>query len=135
MRAGEVGVDLGDRPALGTGQRERQAGVEALAPARRRPRGGCPTASRSIARLRITSTSCTRSSSSNASRRRARSLSAIDSGRWISCSAVAAVDQPEPAADGRRHRVGEPRGAHRSSAFSTQPAISHVLSWAFSLCG
>ena len=43
-----------------------------------------PTASRSIARLRITSTSCTRSSSSNASRRRAFSLSAIVSGRWMS---------------------------------------------------
>ena len=73
----------------------------------RRRRGGCRPRSRSIARLRSTSTSCTRSSSSKASRRRARSLSAIDSGRWISRSAAPRSIEPErgaarPPAPGRR---------------------------------
>ena len=94
-----------------------------------------PTASRSIARLRMTSASCTRSSSSNASRRRARCLSSIDSGRWMSCNAAPRSISPNRRRTGPGTGSAKPRGAHRSRAFSTHPASSHVAIWAFSLCG
>ena len=78
-----------------------------------------PTESRSIARLRITSTSCTRNSSSNASRRRACSFSWIVSGRWMPRSAV----QRSMSDSRRRTRSGtgsaRPRGRHFASASST----------------
>ena len=57
--------------------------------------------------MRITSTSCTRNSSSNASLRRAVSLSLIVSGRWIISNAIAAIDETEPAADVVGNRIGD----------------------------
>ena len=66
-----------------------------------------PRDSRSSARLRITSTVWTRSSSSNASRRRARDWSAIVSGRWISRSASLRVDEVVTRSHGVGDRVGE----------------------------
>ena len=94
-----------------------------------------PTDSRSIARLRMTRASCTRSSSSKASRRRACSLSAIDSGTWMSCSAAPRSISPSRRRTAAGTGSAKPLGAARSSAFSTQPASSHVVSWTFSLCG
>ena len=66
-----------------------------------------PRASCSSARLRITSTSCTRSSSSNASRRRAGSFSAHRLREVDRAERVAAPDQAESPADPVRHRVGD----------------------------
>ena len=92
--------------------------------------------SRSSMRLRITSIVCTRSSSSNASRRRACSFSAIVSGAWIDLQRRAAVDQAEAAPDRLRHRVGD---AARRSTCATRPRPSRrsptSISCAFSLCG
>ena len=83
----------------------------------------------------MTSASWTRSSSSNANRRRACSFSAIESGPWIFHSADCRSIMPSRRRTGAGTGSARPRGAHRSSAFSTQPAISHVDSWAFSLWG
>ncbi len=69
-----------------------------------------PTASRSIARLRITSASCTRNSSSNASRRRARSFSAIDSGRWMLYSACSRSIKPSRRRTATGTGSARPRG-------------------------
>ena len=128
--AGEVGLDLGDHPSLRAGERVRQRVVEAPHQLAVDACDGCLATSRSSSRLRSTSTSCTRSSSSNASRRRAvlllaRSTPAGGSPR----SAVAAIDEAEPLAHRRGHRVGDAALARSgASASSTQPAISQVSS-------
>ena len=136
VRPGEVVLDLADRPPLRAGELVRQ----------RRRAGGRSSSpstvwriafdSRSSGRLRITSVVCTRSSSSKASRRRACSFSRDRLGAVDRPERVAAVDQAEaasasPRAAGRRCRAPQ----HLRSASSTQPAISHVISAAFSLCG
>ena len=105
VRAGEVGGDLADRPLLRAGERERQRarGSGARAGRRRRPScAGCPSRSRSSARLRSTSASWTRSSSSNTSRRRAWSRSLERLGRVDAAERPGAVDQVEPVEHGRR---------------------------------
>ena len=106
VRPGEVGADLVDRPAAA----RRSAGTAAPRGSgrrvHRRPCGGCPRESVPV-RLRITSTICTRRSSSNASRRRACSFSA-SSPAGGSPRAPLPIDQPEAAststAPGRRCR-------------------------------
>ena len=94
-----------------------------------------PTDSRSIARLRITSASWTRSNSSKASRRRAWSFSRNDSGAWICHRARSRSINPSRRRTAPGTGSQKPLGRERSSAFSTQPASSHVVICAFSLCG
>ena len=105
-----------------------RAAVQPLGRARRRPSWRMPRDSRSSARLRSTSTVWTRSSSSNASRRRACSLSRDRLGQVDAVERRRAVDAARSAgARRRRERVGDaPRAAACASASSTQPAISHV---------
>ena len=135
VRRGEVGVDLGDHPALGVRQREAQRGVEAARPARRRPRGGCR-------RSPAPSPACaSRAPAARAAARRTPAAAGPAPCRRSTpaggCRAAPAPGRSGRAAGGRPPAPGRPgpRCDARSNAFSTQPAISHVLIWAFSLCG
>ena len=92
-----------------------------------------PRESRSKARLRPTSTSCTRNNSSNANRRRASSFSAMLSGIWMLHSAVVRSTSSYFSRTESVTGSSNPRVLHRSRAFSTQPAISQVERPAFSL--
>ncbi len=94
-----------------------------------------PVLSRSKACLRPTNTNCTRNSSSNAKRSRARSLSTMLSGKWMMFSAAcrSIIFSRSRICGGSGSLIV--RGAARSSALRTQLASSHVDRFAFSLCG
>ena len=81
-----------------------------------------PCEVRSSSRLRRTSTSCTRSSSSKARRRRAISFSRIESGAWIDRSAAPRSTSPSRSSTDAGTGSAMPRSRQRRSASSTQPA-------------
>ena len=102
-------------------------------PARRRPTCAIPLASRSSARLRSTSANCTRSSSSNTSRRAplgdiGHRLGLVDRRR----ARVARSMKRGRSSTRRRQRVDDAALRRAAQRLGTAPPISHVLSPAFS---
>ena len=134
--AARSALDLGDHPLLGAGERVRQGVVEAphqlavdgVATDRATSRSSCPLAHH---------------------QHELHTEQLVErqppAGRLLVAHRLGEVDRaqrhrrarPGRAAGGPRRAPGRrcPRSWQRRSASSIQPASSHVLSWAFSLCG
>ena len=135
VRRGEVGVDLGDHPPLGVRQREAQRGVEAahqLAADLVADADGVPL-HRPLAHHEheLHAQQLVEGQPPPGVLLVGDRLGQVDV-----VQRRPPLDQAQPPAGGGRHGVGrDPVRDARCNAFSTQPAISHVLIWAFSLCG
>ena len=117
-RARQVAVDLGDRPLLRVGERERQHLAVAVERAHRpvaAPRRRAPPARQSGGRARAGATS----SSSKASRRRPTSASSSERGRCIATSASA-----RSGSRSRRRRAARAAGRRRRGRASSAAATS-----------
>ena len=131
----QVGVDLADHPLLGGGQREAQRGVE---PADQLAAGLVADADGVALHRPLAHHEHQLHPQQLVERQPAPGpLLVVERLRQVDVvQRGAAVDQAR-AGDGRRRGTGSarPRCRERSRAFSTHPASSHVLIWAFSLCG